>query len=59
MKPETNVLKIAVIKTTIPIKEKIFFCYYQLAKGISCILPYAKEVIRLWFRTKRPTSTLP
>lgn len=30
------------------------FCYYRLAKGISGILSYAKEGIRLWFRTKRP-----
>ena len=35
-------------------KEKVHFCYYRLAKGISGILSYAKEGIRLWFRTKRP-----
>ena len=33
---------------------KVHFCYYRLAKGISGILSYAKEGIRLWFRTKRP-----
>lgn len=54
MKPETNALKAAVIKTADPIKERISFCYYRLAKGISGILSYAKEGIRLWFRTKRP-----
>lgn len=54
MKPETNTLKVAIIKTADPIKEKISFCYYRLAKGISGILSYAKEGIRLWFRTKRP-----
>ena len=54
MKPETNALKAAVIKTADPIKEGISFCYYRLAKGISGILSYAKEGIRLWFRTKRP-----
>lgn len=53
-KPETNVLKAAVIHTADPVKEKISFCYYRLAKGISGILSYAKEGIRLWFRTKRP-----
>lgn len=37
-----------------PIKEKVHFCYYRLAKGISGILSYAKEGVRLWFRTKRP-----
>lgn len=54
MKPETNALKVAVIKTADPIKEKVSFCYYRLAKGISGILVFAKEGIRLWFRTKRP-----
>ena len=54
MKPETNTLKVAIIKTVDPIKEKISFCYYRLAKGISGILAYAKEGIRLWFRPKRP-----
>lgn len=54
MKPETNTLKVAVITTADPIKESISFCYYRLAKGISGILSYAKEGIRLWFRTKLP-----
>ena len=44
----------AIIKKAAPIKVKISFCYYRLAKGISGILSYAKEGIRLWFRTKRP-----
>ena len=46
MKPETNALKVAIIKTADPIKVKISFCYYRLAKGISGILSYAKEGIR-------------
>lgn len=54
LKSETNALKVAIIQTADPIKEKIAFCYYRLAKGISGILSYAKEGIRLWFRTKRP-----
>lgn len=54
MQSETNALKISIIKTADPIKEKVFFCYYRLAKGISGILSYAKEGVRLWFRTKRP-----
>ena len=54
MKSETNALKTAVIRTANRVKEKIIFCYYRLAKGISGILSYAKEGIRLWFRTKRP-----
>ena len=54
MKSETNMLKVAIIRTADPIKEKIAFCYYRLAKGISGILSYAKEGIKLWFRTRRP-----
>lgn len=54
LKSETNALKVAIIQTADPVKEKIVFCYYRLAKGISGILSYAKEGIRLWFRTKRP-----
>ena len=54
MKPETNALKVSIIQTADPIKEKVHFCYYRLAKGISGILSYAKEGVRLWFRTKRP-----
>ena len=54
LKPETNALKVAIIRTADPVKEKVTFCYYRLAKGSSGILSYAKEGVRLWFRTKRP-----
>lgn len=54
MKPETNALKVSIIQKADPIKKKVYFCYYRLAKGISGILSYAKEGIRLWYRTKRP-----
>lgn len=54
MKPETSILKTEVIRTANPIKEKVAFCYYRLAKGISGMLSHAKEGIRLWFRTRRP-----
>lgn len=54
MKSETHALKAAIIQNADPIKEKVQFSYYRLAKGISGILSYAKEGIRLWFRTKRP-----
>ena len=53
MESGTNALKVSIIKTADPVKQKVFFCYYRLAKGISGILSYAKEGIRLWFRTKR------
>jgi transposase len=54
MKSETNALKASVIQMANPIKEHVHFCYYRLAKGVSGILSYAKEGIRLWFKTKRP-----
>ena len=54
MKSETNALKVSIIQKADPIKEKVYFCYYRLAKGITGILSYAKEGVRLWFRTKRP-----
>ena len=55
IKSKEDVIKVAIIKTANPVKKKVFFCYYRLAKGISGILSYAKEGVRLWFRTKRPT----
>lgn len=55
MKSETNALKVSIIRTAAPVKEKVQFCYYRLAKGILGILSYAKEGVRLWFKTKRPT----
>ncbi len=54
MKSEANTLKVCIIQRADPIKEKVHFCYYRLVKGISGILSYAKEGIRLWFRIKRP-----
>ncbi len=37
MESESNALKVSIIKTANPRKEKVFFCYYRLAKGISGI----------------------
>ena len=54
MKPETSALKVFILQKADSIKRKVHFCYYRLAKGISGILSYAREGIRLWFRTKRP-----
>jgi hypothetical protein len=54
MKPETSALKASIIQKADPIKEKVQFFYYRLAKGISGILSYAKEGVMLWYRTKRP-----
>ena len=54
MKSETNAMKAAIIKASDPIKEKVSFYYYRLAKGIQNVLSYAKEGVRLWFKTERP-----
>ena len=54
MKPETSALKVSIIQKANPIKDKVRFFYYRLAKGISGLLSYAKVGVRLWFRTKRP-----
>ena len=54
MKAESNALKAAILHMADPIKPKVSFHYYRYAKGISGILAYAKEGVRLWFRTKRP-----
>ncbi len=54
MKSETNALKVSILQKADPVKEKVHFCYYRLAKGVSGILAYAKEGVRLWFRTRRP-----
>ena len=55
MKSETSALKVFILQKANPIKKQVHFCYYRLAKGISGILSYAKEGVRLWFRTKRPS----
>jgi len=54
MKSETNTLKALIVRAANPIKAKVYFFYYRLSKGISDILSYAKEGVRLWFKTKRP-----
>lgn len=54
MKSETNALLVAIIKTANPIKKKVNFTYYRIAKGIKGILSYAREGIRSWFKVTRP-----
>ena len=55
LSPETNALKVSIIQgSRVQSRIEVSFCYYRLAKGISGILSYAKEGIRLWYRTKRP-----
>ncbi|NYB76170.1 transposase, partial [Sedimentibacter hydroxybenzoicus DSM 7310] len=56
LKSDANALKSSIIQTANPIKEKVRFFYYRLAKGISGILSYAKEGVRLWFKPKPRTK---
>lgn len=56
MKSSANSLKNTVLDAAASIKKKVRFFYYRLAKGVSEILSYAKEGVRLWFRTKRPAN---
>jgi len=53
-KSETNALKVTILQTASPVKEKVNFCYYRLAKGVKGILSYAQKGVRLWYRSKRP-----
>lgn len=54
MKPETSALKVFILQKADPVKKKVHFFYYRLAKGISGILAYAREGVRLWFRPRSP-----
>jgi hypothetical protein len=54
MKKESSVLKAKIIERAAPLKQKVHFLYYRIAKGISGILAYAREGVRLWYKTKRP-----
>lgn len=54
MKKENNALKVKIIEIAAPLKENVHFLYYRIAKGISGILAYAREGVRLWYKTTRP-----
>ncbi len=54
MKRENSALKAKIIEVANPLKQKVHFLYYRIAKGISGILSYAREGVRLWYKTKRP-----
>lgn len=53
-KPETSALKVFILQKADSVKKKVHFFYYRLAKGISGILAYAREGVRLWFRPRSP-----
>lgn len=54
IKSESNTLKAAVIERADPIRKKVRFHYYRIAKGIAGLLTYAREGVRLWFKISRP-----
>jgi len=51
---ETNCLKVMIMKKANAVRQKVFFTYYRLAKGIKGMLAYAHEGVRRWYKTKRP-----
>ncbi len=60
MKSETNALKVSILKTAAPIRKKVYFCYYWLAKGICGIQIYLlsgynlrKLKVLSWYSRKR------
>lgn len=53
-KRESSQLKKRILETANPLKLKVGFHYYRIAKGINGILAYAREGIRWWFKTERP-----
>lgn len=54
MKREDSSLKAKIWHMASPLNQKVRFHYYRIAKGISGILSYAREGVRLWFKAKRP-----
>jgi hypothetical protein len=54
MKRENSTLKAKIIEIANPLKETVHFLYYRIAKGILGILAYAREGVKLWYKTKRP-----
>lgn len=52
LKSDANALKYSIVQNAAPIKKKVHFFYYRIAKGISGILSYAREGVRLWFKPK-------
>lgn len=54
LKKETSALKVKVLEVAAPLKQRVGFLFYRLAKGISGILAYARRGIKGWFKIKRP-----
>jgi hypothetical protein len=54
MKKATSAIKVKILEVAAPLKQKVGFLLYRLAKGILGILAYARRGIKGWFKTKRP-----
>lgn len=50
-KPPSSVLKKSIYEKARPLKERVLFHYYRIAKGLSRILAYAKTGIKGWFKS--------
>jgi hypothetical protein len=51
-KKADNCLRAAVLKKSRPLREKVLFHYYRIAKGLAAILAYAKAGIKGWYKPK-------
>jgi hypothetical protein len=54
LKNDCNSIKTDILIAANPLKSKVYFFYYRILKGISSILSYAHEGVRLWFKPLRP-----
>ncbi len=53
MKSVRSSLLIEILRRAAPLKQKVQFYYYRIAKGILKILSYARKGVRGWFKVKR------
>jgi hypothetical protein len=52
-KKTNHCLKTAVYKNAKPLRGKVLFHYYRIAKGLAAILAYARTGIKDWYKPKR------
>jgi hypothetical protein len=52
-KADSHKVKYAALKNAGALKDKIYFLYYRIAKGLKAILRYCKTGIKEWFKKKR------
>jgi hypothetical protein len=53
MKSVHSSLKIEILSRAAPLKQKMQFYYYRIAKGNLKILSYARMGVKGWFKIKR------